>query len=38
MQITAEIRKICETAQRDLIFIFYVLLGSAFGFVAFLVL
>ena len=37
MQITADISKICKTVQRDLIFIFDVLLGSAISFVSFLV-
>ena len=37
MQITADISKIWKTVQRDLIFIFDVLLGSAIGFVSFLV-
>ena len=37
MQITADISKIWKTVQRDLIFIFDVLLGSAIGFVSLLV-
>ena len=37
MQITADISKIWKIAQADLIFIFDVLLGSAVGFVSFLV-
>ena len=37
MQITADIRKIWKTVQRDFIFIFDVLLGSAIIFVSFLV-
>ena len=37
MQITADITKICKTVQRDLIFIFDLLLGSAIGFVSFVV-
>ena len=37
MQITADISKIWKTVQRDLIFIFDVLLRSAIGFVSFLV-
>ena len=36
MQITADISKFWKTVQRDLIFIFDVLLGSAIGFVSFL--
>ena len=37
MLITADVSKIWETVQRDLIFIFDVLLGSAIGLVSFLV-
>ena len=37
MQITADISKTCKTVQRDLIFIFDILLGSTIGFVSFLV-
>ena len=37
MQITADIGKIWKTVQRDLISIFDVVLGSAIGFVSFLV-
>ena len=37
MQITADISKIWKTVQRDLIFIFDVLLGSAISFVSFFV-
>ena len=37
MQITADISKIWKTLERDLIFIFDELLGSAIGFVSFLV-
>ena len=33
MQITADISKIWKTAQRDLIFFFNVLLGSAIDFI-----
>ena len=36
MQITADISKIWKTVQRDLIFIFDVLLRSAISFVSFL--
>ena len=36
MQITSDISKIWKTLQRDLIFIFDVLLRSAFSFVSFL--
>ena len=37
MQVTADISKIWKTVQRDLIFIFDVLLGSTIGFVSVLV-
>ena len=37
MQITADMSKICKTAQGDLRFIFDVLSGSAFDFASFLV-
>ena len=37
MQITADISKIWETVQGDLIFVFDVLLGSAISFASFLI-
>ena len=37
MQITADMNKICKTIQRNLIFIFDVLIGSTISFVSFLV-